>query len=215
MVAYGTEVDRFFHFEGARQRLFVLSQRLIERAEGLLVDQIDNPDAAAGDLVLVTGTDAARGGADGHTVLAGFGDFLDDAVEREDHLGAVADGELPAHVDAFRFEGFDLGDQRRRVDDHSVADDRLHAGPQDAGGNQLQNELVAADAHGVAGVMAALKARHHVEAFAEQVDDFAFSFVAPLRAEHYEVLNHLKSKTPHCSAGGMLRWPGCCFPKLS
>ena len=38
--------------------------------------------------------------------------------------------------------------------------------------------------HGVAGVVAALIAGHDVEALGEQVDDFAFAFVAPLRAKN-------------------------------
>src|SRR5438874_13409209 len=40
----------------------------------------------------------------------------------------------------------------------------------------------------MAGVVAALIARDHVERFAEQVDDFPFSFVAPLHTNNSEIL---------------------------
>ena len=58
---------------------------------------------------------------------------------------------------------------------------------QNAGRNQPQHELRAVDVHGVPGVVAALIARDDVEARCQQVDDFAFAFVAPLRAEHCEI----------------------------
>ena len=65
----------------------------------------------------------------------------------------------------------------------------VHARPQNAAGNQLQNELLFPDEDRVAGVVAALIARHDVEALGEQIDDFAFALVAPLRAEDDDVVH--------------------------
>ena len=57
----------------------------------------------------------------------------------------------------------DLGEQRRRIDDHAVADDARHAGMQNAGRNQAQHELRAVDVDGVSGVVAALIPRDDIE----------------------------------------------------
>ena len=60
-------------------------------------------------------------------------------------------------------------------------------GPQDAAGNQLQDELAIADAHRMPGVMPALIAGHDVEALGEKVDDFALAFVAPLGSQNDDI----------------------------
>ena len=78
----------------------------------------------------------------------------------------------------------DLREQRLRIDDDAVADDADDAVVQDAGRDQVQDELLAADVDRVAGVVAALIARHDREARRQQVDDLALAFVAPLGAEH-------------------------------
>ena len=81
----------------------------------------------------------------------------------------------------------DFREERLRIDDDAVADDAGDAGMQDAGRNQPQDELRAADVHRVAGVVSALIARDDREMRREQVDDFAFAFIAPLRTEHREI----------------------------
>ena len=121
----------------------------------------------------------------------------------------------PVDVDARRLQRLDLREQRRRIDHQPVADDRLDSRAQNPDRDQLQDELLVADAHRVAGVVAALIARHDVEAFREQIDDLAFAFVAPLRAQHNQIVHRSELKTPHCIAGGVLRWPGCCFLRFS
>ena len=45
------------------------------------------------------------------------------------------------------------------------------------------SSVASADEYGVAGIMAALISRHDIEAIGEEVDDFAFAFVAPLGAQ--------------------------------
>jgi hypothetical protein len=64
------------------------------------------------------------------------------------------------------------------------------SGPQNAAGNQLENEFLFADKDGVAGVVPALVARHHVELLGQQVDNFAFALVAPLGAQDDYVIHH-------------------------
>ena len=81
----------------------------------------------------------------------------------------------------------ELGEQRLRIDDHAVADDAGDAGMQDAGRNQVQDELLAVDVDGVARVVAALVARHDGEARRQQVDNLALALIAPLGAQHRDV----------------------------
>ena len=85
------------------------------------------------------------------------------------------------------FELVHLGEERRRIDDHAVADHAGDARVQDARRNQVQDELLAADVDRVAGVVAALVAAHDREMRRQQIDDLALAFVAPLGAQHGDV----------------------------
>ena len=78
----------------------------------------------------------------------------------------------------------DFLEQRERVDHQAVADDGDFARMQNAAGDQPQHEFAVADQDGVAGVMAALIADDVVETVRQQIDQFAFAFVAPLRAQN-------------------------------
>src|SRR5439155_7597147 len=99
----------------------------------------------------------------------------------------VADENAIADVDAILGQLVHLGKQRRRIDDDAVADDARDARVQDARRNQPQNELRAVHEHGVARVVSALIARDDREMRREEIDDLAFPFVAPLRAQHNEI----------------------------
>ena len=93
----------------------------------------------------------------------------------------VADEQIAVNGDAQPFEGFDLPQQRGRVDDQSVADDGLFAPPQNAAGNQREHESPLAYLDGMPGVVTALAAHDDVKAFGEQIDDLALALVAPLQ----------------------------------
>jgi hypothetical protein len=56
-----------------------------------------------------------------------------------------------------------------------------------AGWNEPQHELLAVDIHGMPGVVSPLVSGHDVEVWSEEVDDLAFAFIAPLRAENCEI----------------------------
>ena len=60
----------------------------------------------------------------------------------------------------------------------------------------MQNRLLAADDQRMASVVAALKANHRRGFFRQQVDDFAFTFVAPLGADYNDVFAHGLTLTP-------------------
>ena len=55
---------------------------------------------------------------------------------------------------------------------------------------------LAADDQRMAGIVAALKARDHVRALAQPVDNLALAFVAPLGADHDDVRHCENSRKP-------------------
>ena len=88
----------------------------------------------------------------------------------------------PVDADAVARQLVDLHEQRLRIDDHAVADDARDAGMQDAGRNQVKDELLALHIHRVPGVVTTLIPRDRREVRRQHVDDLALAFVAPLRA---------------------------------
>ena len=81
----------------------------------------------------------------------------------------------------------DLREQRLRIDDYAVADDARDAVVQDAGRDQMQDELLAVHVDGVPGVVSALIARDDRKLRRQQIDDLALAFVTPLRAKNHDV----------------------------
>ena len=63
----------------------------------------------------------------------------------------------------------------------------------DARGDQTQDGLLAVNDEGMPGIMAAVEAHHPGSLFRQPIDDFALAFVAPLSADHDNILAHLKS----------------------
>ena len=105
-------------------------------------------------------------------------------VVRHDHVRAAADPD-PADVDAARGEHVQLVDERDRVDDDAVADDRRDVRIQHARRRQPKLEhLVAADDR-VAGVVAALVANDHRDLLGQEVRRLALALVAPLQPDDH------------------------------
>ena len=88
-----------------------------------------------------------------------------------------------------------FGKERLWVDHHAVANDTHHCGMENARRNEPQHELRPVDVDGMARVVTALIARDDVETWSEQVDDLAFTFVAPLSPEHSEIHSQIKNST--------------------
>ena len=97
----------------------------------------------------------------------------------EDQLGAVADEHVRG-VDAALVELVEFALQRDRVGDDAVADYALDAGAEDPRRHQMQHVTLVADLDGVPGIVAALKAHHHVDVAGQHVDKFSLALVAPL-----------------------------------
>ena len=96
----------------------------------------------------------------------------------------VADDDAVSDVDAGFRQLVHFGEERLRIDDDAVADDTGDAGMENPRRNQPEDEFPARHVDRVPGVVAALIPRHDRKMRRQQVDDFPFAFVAPLRAKH-------------------------------
>ena len=139
------------------------------------------PSRAA--LSRVAGADAAARGADPQLAEPRLARVVEQHVVGHDQVRVGGDLE-PAHVDVAPLEALDLLEQHARVDHDPVADRARLAGVEDAGGDQVELELLVAAHDRVAGVVAALEADHEVGLLGEQVRDLPLSFIAPLGAEY-------------------------------
>ena len=101
----------------------------------------------------------------------------------QDDVGAIADQQPPLVIEAQFLEHLHLFRQRGGIDHHTVADDAFFIGAENAGGNQVQDVLVAVEDDGMPGVVPALVTRHHVGLFGEQIDDLALPFISPLHSD--------------------------------
>ena len=147
-----------------------------------LVEHVLHAQPHAGDLVGVRRPDAPAGGADGLLAQEPLGDLVELLVVRRDEVRVGGDPQ-PRGVGAAGLEPVDLGEERLEVDDDAVADHRDRAGRQDAGGQQLELVLLAADHHGVARVVAAVGLDDVLHAAAEDVGGLTLALVAPLGAD--------------------------------
>src|SRR4029079_11435120 len=118
---------------------------------------------------------------------AGFRQHVELAMIRKNDVRLLTDEQPAIDMDSSTRQLVDLGEERLRIDDDTIADETRDARMQDAGRNQVQDELLALHVHRVAGVVATLIARDRREMRREHVDDLALAFVAPLRAEYGDV----------------------------
>jgi histidinol dehydrogenase len=139
-----------------------------------------HPDAAR--LVGVGRADALQRRADLVVAAHRLGDRVVGLVPREDQVGLARHLE-PGARDASRFEGVDLVEQGRQVDDDTVRDDRDDVVVQHTARGELEGVPLVVDDDGVPGVVSALVAHDVRVLLREQVDDLGLAFVTPLGAD--------------------------------
>jgi hypothetical protein len=164
---------------------YLVEIRVDQLAQALGPHQIANSDSATSGLGFIGRTYPAPGRADGATLrrFAILAQPFDKTVVRQNDMGILPDPELASRQQAARREQIDLFQQRLRVDDHSFAENAQLSWVQDARRNQVGHQLVAANHQGVPGVGTAAEAHHRVSPHRQDVDNFAFAFVAPLSAD--------------------------------
>ena len=79
------------------------------------------------------------------------------------------------------FQVVDFTEQSDRIHDRAIADNASLSRMQRAGRYQSKYELLSVDHQGMRGIVAALKADDYVRVGGEQIDDFTFALVTPLR----------------------------------
>ena len=145
------------------------------------INQVADAQADAGGLVAVSGADAALGGADLVFALEHFAGAVQLAMIREHDVRRLAEHKiLRRDLDAVFLEAFHFADEADGVEHDAVADDAQLVFAQDAGRDKVKHGLLAIDDDGVTGVVAAGVADDDFRRLGEDVDDFAFAFVAPL-----------------------------------
>ena len=194
-------VERFGAEERMHDGVLFSAGGLDVRLEQRSVEQVDDAQPAARHLVFVGRADAAAGGADLLAAGRALGGELDHAVIGQDDLGAVGDEELVVDLDAQIAQAFDFIEERDGIEHHAVADDAFAPRPQHAAGDELENELLAADDDGVPCVVATSIACDGGKPFAQHVHNLAFALVAPLGAQHYcRLRSHVQDSRSE--------WPG-------
>ncbi len=170
------------------QVLLVVPPRLGQLVrQGLRPQQVAHRDAAPAGLVLVGRADAAQRRPDLARATLVLGERLEAAVVRQDQVRPVGDEQVVADLDPRRQKLAELALHRDRVDHDAVADHAQDARVQDARGDQVQHELAPAHDHGVARVVAAVVAGHHLHVRGEKIDDLPLPLVAPLGAGDHDV----------------------------
>ena len=135
--------------------------------------------------------DAAQGGADFLVAEPFLAGVVQSAMIGKDQMRARTDlHALRRNFDALLRESIRFDEERFRIDDHAVAQHACLAAMHDARRQQVQHKRLIANLNRVARIVPALIARHNVETLGEQIDDLAFTFVAPLGANDCDYVRH-------------------------
>ena len=177
--------------EIALQNEVVIVEDLAELGgEALAMEQVCDPQRAPRHFVLVGGADAAAGRADGIRALGFLARPVERHVRGENERTSRAHAQPLEHRHALVDEHLRLFEKRLEREHDAVADQALHVRVQDARWDEREDGFLAADDQGMPGVVAALKARDRMRPVGEQIDDLALALIAPLQADHDEILTH-------------------------
>ncbi len=146
--------------------------------------------------VLVGGADAAAGGADLFLPALGFTGDIDPLMVRHDDMEGLGEEQRGVVRNPPRgLEVGDLPDEDLWVENDAVADNAPFPRVQNPRRDKMEDHLLVAHDEGVPRVVAPLIADHVVCELGIDIDDLAFSLVAPLGAYHDNVCHyHLLTK---------------------
>ena len=102
---------------------------------------------------------------------------------RQNQVRGVANEQIAIDRDTEISQADDLIDQGNRINHYPVADDTDFVPAQNARWNQVQDVGFAAVNDGVTSVVTALTAHDDVGVRGQDIDDFSFPFITPLRAD--------------------------------
>jgi len=99
------------------------------------------------------------------------------------HMRACADAQV-IHRHPLYLQGAYFLHEHLRVYHHPAGDDVHDLRAENAGGHQMQFELMPIEANGMTGVTATTIAHHHIGILRQAVHHFAFRLVTPLGTDH-------------------------------
>ena len=141
-------------------------------------------------LIAVAGADAAARGADGGLAGLLFFGLVESGVVRQHHVGVIGNEQAAFGVDTLGVQVGDFGQGLHRVQHHAVADDANFVVVHNAGGNQVEHELLVAHFDGVASVCAALETHDVVCVQRQKINYLGLAFVTPLGTD-YNTICHI------------------------
>src|SRR5438067_1419423 len=98
-------------------------------------------------------------------------------------MGVVADDQVFADRNSGGTQPVHFFEQARRINDNTVADNRVQPGLNNAGGQQGEFISSAGTDYSMTRIGAAVVPNDEIMLFREQIDDFTFGLVAPLQAD--------------------------------
>ena len=200
-------IERFGAKELRQDEVMELHDRAHLFGKTFRMIEVSDAHSAAGHLVFIGRTDAAAGRADLLRAQSRFTSLIERNVVRHDERAVARNTQTLFNIGhAYSVEFVDFAEESFRGEDNAVADIAGARSMHDARGDQTQDGLLAVNDEGMPGIMAAVEAHHPGSLFRQPIDDFALAFVAPLSADHDNILAHLKSLIN-------LNWrkfPSCC-----
>ena len=127
-----------------------------------------------------------------------LGEAVELLVVGHDEVRVARDDE-PRDVDASIDERVELGQQHRGIDDDAVADDRGDARIENAGGHELERELLTVDDDAVPRIVSPLIANDKIHVARQEVGQFSFAFVTPLGSDYDGCGHWTPSRRPRCT----------------
>ena len=164
-----------------RDHVLFVARVLNVRPQQLQVEQVGHPQAASSHLVFVSGPMPrevvpifTRPGAfsEASSIMRWYGRMT---------CARLLTKRLPSTFTPVSRRAADFLKEGNGIEHHTITDHAAAAGPQNAARHQLKYEFFSVDDDRVAGIVSAGIAGHDREIFGENVDDLAFTFVAPLR----------------------------------
>src|SRR5438094_321902 len=111
-------------------------------------------------------------------------------------MSPIADESAAIHLHAVSPQCGNFLEKCYGIEYDAVPDHAAAAGTQHATGNQLQDEFLAIDDDGMAGIVSAGIASHYGEILRQDIDDLTLAFVSPLGADDDRSSCLLQTPTP-------------------
>ena len=97
-----------------------------------------------------------------------------------DEMRFMTDEQSILHGNTKAFQHGNLFHQCHGVDNHSIANHTFDIRLQNSTWNQMKDKFLSFDHNGMSCIRTALIARHDIHGITQKIDDFSFSFIAPL-----------------------------------